>query len=161
MHPRIPLASLTARAHCWLMVNLSSTRTSRPLSAELLSSRSAPSLYSCMGLFLPMYRTLHLPLLNLIRFLSAQLGMREGTHSTCCSIWQAFAYAQSFTRVKKFLQGPFPLKKKKKNPQTTEHPPNSKLHLIIHWWFIKRNVTRHCWSKFTWRSHKDIWALTS
>jgi len=34
------LAFLAARAHCWLMVNLSSTRTPRSLSAELLSSRS-------------------------------------------------------------------------------------------------------------------------
>ena len=39
MHPRIPLAFLAARAHCWLMVNLSSTRTPRSLSTELLSSR--------------------------------------------------------------------------------------------------------------------------
>ena len=74
MHPRIPLAFLAARAHCWLMVNLSSTRTPRSLSAELLSSRSTPSLYWCMGLFLPRCRTVHLPLLNLIRFLSAQLS---------------------------------------------------------------------------------------
>jgi len=28
-------------AHCWIMVNLSSTSTSRSLAAELLSSRSA------------------------------------------------------------------------------------------------------------------------
>jgi len=40
---------LAARAHCWLMVNLSSTRTPRSLSAELLSSRSTPSLYWCHG----------------------------------------------------------------------------------------------------------------
>ena len=53
MHPRIPLAFLAARAHCWLMVNLSSTSTPRSLSTELLSSRSAPSLYWCLGLFLP------------------------------------------------------------------------------------------------------------
>ena len=74
MHPRIPLAFLAARAHCWLMVNLSSTRTPRSHSTELLSRRSTPSLYWCMGLFLPSCRTLHLPLLNLIRFLSAQLS---------------------------------------------------------------------------------------
>jgi len=46
MHPRMPLAFLATRAHCWLMVNLSSTRTPRSLSAELLSSRSAPA---CTG----------------------------------------------------------------------------------------------------------------
>jgi len=74
MHPRIPLAFLAARGHCWLMVNLSSTRTPRSLSAELLSSRSAPSLSWCMGLFLPRCRTLHLPLLSFIRFLCAQLS---------------------------------------------------------------------------------------
>jgi len=68
----MPLAFLASRAHCWLMVNLSSTRTPRSLSSELLSSRSTPSLYWCIGLFLPRCRTLHLPLLNLIRFLSAQ-----------------------------------------------------------------------------------------
>ena len=73
MHPRMPLAFLAARAHCWLMVNLSSTSTPRSFSAELLSSRSAPSLYWCIGLFLPRCRTLCLLLLNLIRFLSAQL----------------------------------------------------------------------------------------
>ena len=33
-----------------------------------------PSLYWCLGLFLPRGRTLHLPLLNLIRFLSAHLS---------------------------------------------------------------------------------------
>ena len=82
MHPRIPLA---ARAHCWLTVNLSSTSTPRSLSAQLLSSRSAPSLYWYMTLFLPRCRTLHLPLLSLIRFLSAQLsacpGHAEWQHS--------------------------------------------------------------------------------
>ena len=35
MHPRIPLAFLAARARCWLMVTLSSTRTPRSLSAEI------------------------------------------------------------------------------------------------------------------------------
>ena len=80
MHPRMPLAFLAARAHCWLIVNLSSTRTPRFLSAELLSSRSIPSLYWCMGLFLPRCRTLHLPLLNLIRFLSAQLSSLSRCH---------------------------------------------------------------------------------
>jgi len=68
MHPRIPLAFLAARVHCYLMVNLLSTRTLRSLSKELLSSRSAPSLYWCIGLFLPRCRTLPLPLLNFIRF---------------------------------------------------------------------------------------------
>ena len=73
MHPRIPLAFLATRARCWLMVNLSPTRITMSLSTELLPSRSNPDLYWCMGMFLPRCRTLCLPLLNFIRFLSAQL----------------------------------------------------------------------------------------
>ena len=49
-------------------------RTYRSLSSELLSSRSAPNLYWCAWLFLPRCRTLHLLLLNLERFLSAQVS---------------------------------------------------------------------------------------
>ena len=56
MHPRIPLAFLATRAHCWLLVNLLSTRTPRSLSTELFSNRSALSLYWCNGLFLPRWR---------------------------------------------------------------------------------------------------------
>jgi len=59
MHPRIPLAFLATRAHWWLMVIFSSTSTLISLSTELLCSRSALSLYWCMGLFLPRCRTLH------------------------------------------------------------------------------------------------------
>ncbi|NXA57058.1 GOGB1 protein, partial [Nothocercus julius] len=44
MCPRTPLAFLATRAPCCLMVNLSSTMTPRSFSAELLSSRSVPSL---------------------------------------------------------------------------------------------------------------------
>ena len=72
-HPRIPSAFLGTRAYCWLMANLSSTSTHRSCSAEQLFSRSAPSLYWCMRLFLPRCRTLHLPLLDFIRFLTAHL----------------------------------------------------------------------------------------
>ena len=43
------------------MVNLSSTRTPRSLSTELLSSRSTPNLHWCMGLFLPRYGTCTFP----------------------------------------------------------------------------------------------------
>ena len=38
MYPRMPLAFLATRAHCWLMVHLLSTRTSKSLPEELLSS---------------------------------------------------------------------------------------------------------------------------
>jgi len=74
VHPRLPLAFLETRAHCWIMVNLSSTRTPRSLSTELLSRRSAPILYSYMRLCLPRCRTLHLPLLNFIRLFSTHLS---------------------------------------------------------------------------------------
>ena len=45
LHPKIPLAFLATRAHCWLMANLMSTRTCRSFSTELPSSRSSPYLY--------------------------------------------------------------------------------------------------------------------
>jgi len=38
MQPRIPLAALATRAHCWLMANLLSTRTPSSFSPELLSA---------------------------------------------------------------------------------------------------------------------------
>ena len=65
MHPRIPLAFLASRAHCCLMVNLSSISTPRSFSAKLLCRRSAPSLYWCTGLFLPRCRSLALALVEL------------------------------------------------------------------------------------------------
>ncbi|XP_048781947.1 uncharacterized protein LOC125684133 isoform X2 [Lagopus muta] len=73
-HPRMPLALLATRAHCWLTADLPSTRTPRSLSAELPSSSSSPNLYWCMQLLLPRCKTLHLLLLNLIRFFTAQLS---------------------------------------------------------------------------------------
>ncbi|KAK4818263.1 hypothetical protein QYF61_009968 [Mycteria americana] len=45
---RIPLAFLATRAHCWLTVNLLSTRTPRSFSVKLLFSWVAPSIYGCM-----------------------------------------------------------------------------------------------------------------
>ena len=72
IHLRRPLAFLATRAHCWLMVSLLSARTPMSFYSEL-SSRSAPNLYCCMQLFLPRYRTLRLLLLEIFRFLSAQL----------------------------------------------------------------------------------------
>ncbi|XP_063211414.1 uncharacterized protein LOC134524983 [Chroicocephalus ridibundus] len=57
--PRMPLAFLATRAHCWLMDNLLSTRTPRSFSSELLPSMSAPNIYWCLAFFLPRCRTLH------------------------------------------------------------------------------------------------------
>ena len=80
MYPRIPLAFLAVRAHCWLMAKLLFTRTPRSFCTELLSSRSSPKLYQCMQLLLSECRTLYLLLLNFIRFLSAQLSSLSWSH---------------------------------------------------------------------------------
>ena len=45
MHPRIPLAFLATRTHCWLMVYLLAFRIPRSFSAELIFIRSAPNMY--------------------------------------------------------------------------------------------------------------------
>lgn len=85
MHPGTPFVFLATKAHCcWLMDNLS-IRIPRSLSSELLSSRSVPSQYWFLGLFLPMCRALHLLLLNFKSFLfstsPAWLDPSEGQHS--------------------------------------------------------------------------------
>lgn len=57
--------SLLATGACsWLTVILSSTSTLRSLFSELLSIRSVPHLHGQMGLFLPVWGTLYLPLSN-------------------------------------------------------------------------------------------------
>ena len=58
------------------MVSLLTTMTPRSFPAGLISHRSAPSLYWCIGLSLPRCRTLHLPLLSLMIIESSEL---EGT----------------------------------------------------------------------------------
>ena len=68
------LASFAARAHCWLMFNLLSTRNSRSFSAELLPRQSASSLYCCTGLFQPRCGTWHLFLSNIMKYLSAHFS---------------------------------------------------------------------------------------
>jgi len=59
----------TLLAHGHLVIHQD---TQVPLCRAALQQVS-PSLYWCMGLFLPRCRTLYLPFLNFIRFLSAQL----------------------------------------------------------------------------------------
>lgn len=53
MNPRIPLACLATRAHCWLMANPFSTRAPRFISTQLTSSRLRSYLCWCIWLFLP------------------------------------------------------------------------------------------------------------
>ena len=97
MHPRIPLAFLAARAHYWLMVNLSSTSTPSSVSTEVLSSRSAPSLYWCMGLFLPRCRTLHVPLCP--TFQPVQVTLNGSTAFWCISHSSSFVSSANLLRV--------------------------------------------------------------
>ena len=80
MHPSKPLVFLAIRAHCWLMANLLSTRKRRSYSAGLLSSWTAPNLYWCIRLFLPRCRTLYLPFLNPVRFLSSHFSCLSRFH---------------------------------------------------------------------------------
>jgi len=78
MQPRILLAFWAAGMCCCLMCSFSSTR--KCFSAGLLSS-SSPSLYSYLGL--PQSNTLHLALLNLLRFSCAQFLSLDGVPSFC------------------------------------------------------------------------------
>ncbi|KAK4832076.1 hypothetical protein QYF61_020632 [Mycteria americana] len=73
MQPRIWLAFWAASTHCQLMSSFSSTSTPKSSSAGLLSIPSSPSL--C--------RTLHLALLNLMRFTRARFS------SLSRSLWMA------------------------------------------------------------------------
>ena len=92
-----------------------------PLSTELLSSRSAPSLYWCMGLFLPRCRTLPLPWLNLIRFLSAQLS------SLSRSVWMAAQPAGVSTTPPSFVSSANLLRVHSNSSSKSFH-----LHIFIH-----------------------------
>lgn len=68
-----------------------STRTPRVFSVRLLSRWSAPSMYWCQGLFLPIGRTLHFPSLNCMRFLLAWFSsLLERQHSRL--VHQVFHY---------------------------------------------------------------------
>ena len=66
MHTKRLLASFAARAHCLLMGNLVSTKTTSSFSANLVAST-----YWCIGLFLLWSRTWLFSLLNFIRVSSA------------------------------------------------------------------------------------------
>lgn len=61
MQPKTPLALVVARAHCWLMFNLVSTRTPRALLIELLSNLQITP--TCLVLVLSRFRTLPFSLL--------------------------------------------------------------------------------------------------
>ena len=84
MQPRVRLAFWTVSTHCWLMSSFSSTGTHKSFLAELLSITLAPSLYWYLGLPWPMCRTLHLILLNLMRFTQAHFL------SLSKSLWMVF-----------------------------------------------------------------------
>jgi len=74
MQPRVRLAFLAASAHCQLMLSFLSTSTAKSFSSGLLSIHSLPSLYLCLGLPQPMCLTLHVTMLNFMRFARAHLS---------------------------------------------------------------------------------------
>lgn len=67
MYSRRLLAFCAKKAYFWLVVNFLFTGTPAPFLPSFLS---APSIYWCLGLFLPKCRTCHLPLLNFTMFLT-------------------------------------------------------------------------------------------
>lgn len=71
MQHRTTLALSPVGAHCWLMFSLVSSRGPRSFSSKLLSSRFSLKVYWCLPLFFYKWRTLHLLLLNSMRFLQA------------------------------------------------------------------------------------------
>ena len=68
MEPRLLLVFQAASAYFWLMSSFSSVRTAKSFSVELFSMSSSPSLYFYLGLPCSRCNTLHLALLNLIKF---------------------------------------------------------------------------------------------
>lgn len=64
-------AAFATRAHGYLMLNLLSTSTLQVFSIVLLSSQSLPSLVLLHRVILSQVQDLHLPHLNVMRFLSA------------------------------------------------------------------------------------------
>ena len=83
MQPRTQLAFWSARAHCRLMLNLSSTNTAKYFSWGQLSSYSLPSLYLCLWLPQSRCKSLHLTFLNFVRSAWAYLS------SLPKSLWMA------------------------------------------------------------------------
>lgn len=71
---QILLASFATRACYWLKCNLLFTVTCKAFPAKLLSSQSSPSMYWCLGLFLPSCRALHFPLFNFMSLLSSHFS---------------------------------------------------------------------------------------
>ena len=80
MQPWTPFTAFAARSHCLLMSKLMSTAS---FSDKLRFSWVDSSIYRCLGLFLPRCRTLHFPLLNFMRLLSAHFS------SLSRSLWMA------------------------------------------------------------------------
>lgn len=66
-------ATFAVRVHWWPMVSWLSTETPWSSSTNLLSSWPAFSVYWCLEFFLHRCRTLQLPLLKIVKFLSAQV----------------------------------------------------------------------------------------
>ena len=83
MQPRIQLAFWAVSTHCRVMLSFLSSRIPKSFSSGLLSMHSPPTLYLCLALPPPMCRTLHLALLNFLRFTQAHPS------SLSRSLWMA------------------------------------------------------------------------
>ena len=84
VQPRIQLAFWAVSTHCQVMLSFLLTDTHKSFLAVLLSIHYLPSLYLCLKLPLPTCRTLHLALLNFMRFTWTHFS------SLSRSLWMAF-----------------------------------------------------------------------
>lgn len=98
---RVPLAAFATRVNCWPAVNLLATRTTRSLSAKLISSWSVPSIYWCLGQILLRGRTLGVPLLIFVRFLLARFSNLLND----CTLFWYISYSFQFSIICKLAEG--------------------------------------------------------
>ncbi|PKU44834.1 werner syndrome atp-dependent helicase isoform x4 [Limosa lapponica baueri] len=75
MQPRMQLAFWSTSTHGQLMLSFLSTNTPKSFSSGLLSIHSLPK-ENCLGLPSPICRTLHLALLNFMRFALAHMPVQ-------------------------------------------------------------------------------------
>lgn len=96
------LAFFAVRMRSWFMFNVVFTKSCRFYSIKLLFSCLVPSLYRSMGLSLPMERTGHFVLFNLMRLLSDHFSSvpkslwRVAQPSVCQPLPSALGYTQTF-----------------------------------------------------------------
>lgn len=109
MLPWVSLAFFVARADCWFMLILMSTRIPTSFSAVLLFSWVVPSRYGCLGSFILRCGTWHSHLLNCMKFLSAHFS------TFLRFLWTAgqlsfVSHSSQFCMIVKLAEGmPYPI----------------------------------------------------